>query len=324
MGSSSPQAGAPGSFRRIALRSAPAAMAVAVVATRRAAGGCAERMAATRERRRGSDAALSTRPPRRARTTLTIAQTATTITRRRDSGRRRHERRLRCTARRRRAAHAARRPTTAIAVERSATGDDSVTIDARRSPSHDLRAATATTCSIGGGGNDTLDGDDRRRHDRLRDGGADRVDCGAGTTTSRRPADSVDELRGRRRRRRAGRRRSTAARRPCSNPIAVPSSSTFSRERARTPTFDCRLDSARRSPTTCTSPFTTPLTSTEGEHTFGVAATDQYGNTDRDRGDRHVRRRPTPPEHDHHVRAAATSTDTRTPTFELASPASPA
>ena len=85
-------------------------------------------------------------------------------------------------------------------------------------------------------------------------------------------------------------------------------------------TFNCRLDAQLFSD--CSSPFSTGLLD-EGTHTFGVAATDQYGNADPTEATSTFVIDKTPPN------TSITSgppdiTDTRTPTFEFASTEDPA
>ncbi len=78
-------------------------------------------------------------------------------------------------------------------------------------------------------------------------------------------------------------------------------------------TFNCRLDAEIFG--NCSSPFTTALL-TEGEHTFAVAATDPYGNTDPTEATSTFIVDQTPP-NTSITSGPADITDTRTPTFGL-------
>jgi hypothetical protein len=79
-------------------------------------------------------------------------------------------------------------------------------------------------------------------------------------------------------------------------------------------TFNCHLDSQLFDG--CTSPFTTPLL-TEGEHAFGVAATDTYGNADLSEATATFVIDQTPPNTSFSFEPPDI-TDTRTPAFGLA------
>jgi hypothetical protein len=97
------------------------------------------------------------------------------------------------------------------------------------------------------------------------------------------------------------------------NQVAIPATFEFSARGEPAASFSCTLDSQVTDD--CTSPFTAPLL-TEGEHTFAVAASDSFGNTD-----------PTPatatfvvdetPPNTSIISGPAEITDTRTPTFVL-------